>query len=57
MPFWSIALAIWFGLYAIFNLTNVVVEQQKFIMGILAAIVCILLFVGDRSWRRSPPAP
>ncbi len=57
MAFWQIALAIWFGLYALFALTNVAVKQGEVIMGVLAAIVCVLLFVGDRSWRRSPPAP
>lgn len=52
----TLLMAIWFGLYALFTITNVMVENQKFIMGILAALVCILLLVGDRiAWRKSPP--
>ncbi len=51
MTLGTLALAIWFLMYAIVTLTNVVVENQKFIMGILAAIVAICLFFGDRITR------
>jgi hypothetical protein len=39
---WVICLAIWFGLYAIFALTDIGVKLRDVIMGLLAAAVCIL---------------
>lgn len=44
---WVIALAIWFVLWGIFAITNVKVESQNLIMGILALAVGVLV-VFDR---------
>lgn len=55
MTLWQIALALWMGMYALFTLTNVAVENGKFIMGVLAVIVCICLLLGNRTWRGSNP--
>lgn len=54
MKLWFIALLIWFGLYALLALTNVKFAEETIVMGILAAIVCILGFF-DR--RISGPNP
>lgn len=40
---WSICLALWFLLYGLLAVTNIVFAQQAFVMGILAIAVAVLI--------------
>lgn len=55
MKGWVIALAVWFLLYGILSITNIVVENQRFIMGITAIIVALLIFFEGRFYSRPSP--
>lgn len=40
---WTIALAVWFLLWGLLQISNVAFAQQGFLMGVIAIAVCVLI--------------
>jgi hypothetical protein len=44
-PLWMIFLGLWFLLYGVFALTNITVLAAHIVMGVLAILVAVFVFV------------
>lgn len=51
-PLWAIFAAVWFLLYGLFHVTNFRVDFGDTILGMVAILVAVFLFLELVLWRR-----